>query len=157
MFRIVKEKEIAEKWEGVFQPAVHLALNSSTGSHETIGYHKDALKNIFKKLTNPFNATMQLWVSESDDIDYVILTQVQVCEFTGRQSLLWFSFTRLRDIDALAMLKAYQEGEPVLKQFAKDNNCEGISGYTDLEYFKKRVKEDWPDTVVRYFFYLPIK
>jgi hypothetical protein len=100
---------------------------------------------------------MQLWVSESDDIDYVILTQIQVCEFTGRQSLLWFSFTRLRDIDAMAMIQAYEEGEPILKKFAKENNCEGISGYTDLEYFKKRVREDWPDTVVRYFFYLPIK
>lgn len=138
-------------------PAVHKALNSSTGAQHTIGYHSEALKNIFQKLTNPFNSTMQLWVFESDDIDYVVLTQIQVCEFTGRQSLLWFSSTRLRDIDFNVMAQAYKEGEEALTKFAEDNNCEGISGYTDLEYFKKRVNEDWPDSITRYFFYLPIK
>ena len=49
------------------------------------------------------------------------------------------------------------ENAAALKQFAKDNNCEGISGYTDLEYLKNKVQEYWPDASTRYFFYLPIK
>ena len=159
MIRLVPEKEVIKKWDEVFQSAIYLALNASTGAHKTIGYHTNALKKIFKKLSNPFNSSMQLWVSEGDDndINYVVLTQLQVCEFTGRQSLLWFSTTRVRDVDLGSMVQAYQEGEKVLIKYAKDNNCEGISGYTDLEYFKDRVNQDWPDAVTRYFFYLPIK
>lgn len=157
MFFRVEKEEIEEKWYSLFESAVHLALNASTGAHQTIGYHKDAIKNIYNKLTNPFNTSMQLWVAETDDVNYVMLTQIQVCEFTGRRSLLWFSWTRIREIDTVAMIQAYEEGEQALKQFAKDNNCEGISGYTDLEYLKNKVQEDWPDASTRYFFYLPIK
>lgn len=158
MFRRVNEKEIAEKWDNVFQPAIHLSLNSSAGAIQTIGYHENAIKNIFNKLTNPFNATMQLWVAESDDIDYVVLTQGQVCEFTGRKSLLIFASTRLRDIDSQTKLQGFQEAVKVITEFAITNDCEGISGYTDLAYVKDKVVEAWPEpSTTRHFFYLPIK
>lgn len=155
MFKKLERDEILSDWD-YYQKFVLEALNSSVGAKETIGFSDNAIDKIFKKLTNPFNTSMQLWIQKSDDLNYVILTQIQKCEFTQRRSLLWFSITRARDLDTETMIQAYQEAEKELKQFAKDNQCEGISGYSDLEYFAKKVKEDW-GAITRYFFYLPLQ
>ena len=155
MFKKLERDEILYDWDS-YRELILQALNESVGAKETIGFSDNAIDKIFKKLTNPFNTSMQLWIQKSDDLNYVVLTQIQKCEFTQRRSLLWFSSTRARDLDTETVLQAYQEGEEHLKQFAKANQCEGISGYSDLEYFAKKVKEDW-GAITRYFFYLPLQ
>ena len=156
MIRIATSKEVSQQWD-TFKPAIHEALNSSTGARQTIGFHSEAIKRIYNKLTNPFNSDMQLWLSETDALNYIALTQLQCCEFTQRRTLLWFSITKVRDVSIEDTIQTYQEGQLALTQFAKENDCVGISGYTDLEYFKKKVDEDWKGSVTRYFFYLPLQ
>jgi len=157
MFRMLEKEEIQYNWDE-YQGAIVKALNASIGAETTIGSSDNAVGQIYKKLTNPFNSSMQLWVVEEEDaINYVVLTQLQQCEFTDRKSLVWFSATRTRDVDAADMVKAYEEGERGLKDYASKNDCVGICGYTDLDYFAKKVKEDWEGAITRYFFYLPMK
>jgi|TARA_Y100000310_G_C20432989_1_gene692380 hypothetical protein len=156
MFRMLDQEEIQFNWEE-YEGAISEAINASVGSKAMFDSDKKVLGHIYKKLTNPFNSSMQLWVVEEEGLNYVVLTQIQYCEFTGRKTLLWFSATKVGDVDTNDMVKAYQEGENGLKEYAKMNDCEGICGYTDLDYFAKKVKEDWDGAITRYFFYLPMK
>tara|TARA_Y100000310_G_scaffold312270_1_gene359411 strand:- start:416 stop:940 length:525 start_codon:yes stop_codon:yes gene_type:complete len=171
MFKQLDREEILYDWD-FYQGYIHDALNASVGAKEMIGQNEKSIEKIFKKLTNPFNSTMQLWVQETDHeidvvhnipvkdlsyVNYLVLTQIQICEFTGRKSLLWFSCTRVREVDTGTMIQAYQEGEHELKLFAIAHDCEGISGYSDLDYYAKRVKEDWVGAITRHFFYLPLQ
>ena len=156
MFRMLDQEEIQFNWEE-YEGAISEAINASVGSKAMFDSDKKVLGHIYKKLTNPFNSSMQLWVVEEEGLNYVVLTQIQYCEFTGRKTLLWFSATNVGDVDTNDMVKAYQEGENGLKEYAKMNDWEGICGYTDLDYFAKKVKEDWDGAITRYFFYLPMK
>lgn len=151
--RQVNHNEIVEKWEEYKEPIIK-ALTSSEGANIIIGYSDSAIKNIYKKLTNPFNPSMQLWVES--ETKYIGITQLQQCEFTGRRSLLWFSITRLEDIEPSEVDTIYKEGHKILKEFALQNKCEAMVGYTDLDYLAKKLKFDMPEMVIRYYLYLPI-
>jgi len=155
MIKRVNHTEIIERWKEFEEPIIK-ALTSSKGANITIGYSDSAVKNIYKKLTNPFNSSMQLWVAGANETKYTALTQLQKCEFTGKVSLVWFSITRIEDIEPSEVETIYKEGEKAFKDFAVKNKCEAIVGYTDLDYFAEKVKSDWPEAVTRYYFYLPI-
>ena len=155
MIRRLGHAEIRKRWKE-FEAPICTALTSSTGAKDTIGYSAHAVKNIHKKLTNPFNSTMQLWEAGGGKVSYIVATQIQQCEFTGRRSLLWFSITRIEDIEPSEVAAVYKAGEKAFKKFALENKCEGICGYTDLDYFAKKVQSDWPEAITRYYFYLPI-
>ena len=156
MLRQLDQKEIKEDWEKYTKYLI-ISMTSSDGA---LIFSDNAseknIKEIYGKLLNPFNRTTHLWV-EGDE-EYVVLTHIQRCEFTDRQTLVLFSCTRTKDVDKDTVSQRYFNAYPVIAKFAKENNCEGIICYSDLEYFKELAEEakKFINVVTRYQFYFPL-
>ena len=152
-------KEIAENWQEYREP-VKKAFFATPGGLAMGGDKYDDFEHIIKlKLTNPFNTSMQLWSSEEDgEVNYIILTKLQICEFSQIKSLLLFTGTRVNNVEQLTMQEAYADGYVALTSFAQKHNCEAIMAYSDLDYFVDKIKTtSFFDSVIkRNFFYLPL-
>ena len=61
MFRMLDQDDIQFNWEE-YEGAISEAINASVGSKAMFDSDKKVLEHIYKKLTNPFNSSMQLWV-----------------------------------------------------------------------------------------------
>jgi len=159
MVRQASLEEIQSDWE-VWESALAEAMTTTPGGLVMGGNtFKVFAKNVYDRLTNPFNRSMQMWLAFKDDEPcYMVLTQIQVCEFSEQKTLLWFSITRIRDVDTSTSLDLYFQGQKVVKKFAKDNGCVAIVGYSDLDYFTRlaETKDEWAGTVKRNFYYLPL-
>jgi len=158
MLKQVVQRKIKEDWE-FYKEQIKVAFLSSEGGRIfTDNSSEQGVTEIYGRLMNPFNHTMHLW-SEGED-DYILLTQIQVCEFTDQKTLVIFSLTRNKDVDNSTILQRWVDGYPVIKKFAKENECVGIIGYSDLEYFTKIVKELAKSTkqeiIIRYQHYVPL-
>ena len=153
-------KEITQDWENYREP-IKKAFVMSPGAlamRKDVEYEQIE-KSIKLKLTNPFQKLMQLWISEENgEINYVVLTTIQKCEYSNNKTLCWYAFNRLKDVEEAEKDKAYLEGYQVLTEYALNENCVGIIGYTDLDYFKDRQKElkEWTSVVHRHLLYLPL-
>lgn len=152
-------KEIAENWQEYREP-VKRAFFATPGGLAMGGDKYDDFEHIIKlKLTNPFNTSMQLWSSEEDgEVNYIVLTKLQICEFSQIKSLLLFTGTRVNDVEELTMQEAYADGYVALTSFAQKHNCEAIMAYSDLDYFVDKIKTTsfFDGVIKRNFFYLPL-
>jgi len=139
MLKLLSKENIKENWKR-YKSELETAFTSSEGSHFVTGKgSQNIYKVIYKNLLNPFNTDMHLWID--DDDDYLLLTQIQFHEFTNKQTLVLFALTRIKDVDSETILKRWLDGMPIMTAFARNHNCDGIFGYTDLEYFSKIVKD----------------
>ena len=158
MLKQVTQVKVKENWELYKEHLVTASEATEGGSLFTGGSSEQYLKSVYAKLVNPFNQVMHLWID--DDDDYLLLTHIQICEFTGRQTLVLFSLTRTKVVDKETVAQRWLDGYPVIAGHARANSCEGIIGYTDLEYFIKRAKEVSEATnqkiITRYQFYVPL-
>ena len=118
MLKQLTQKKIKENWEK-YKPHIETAMTSTEGGLVLSGGPEDIYKGIFERLMNPFNHIMQLWI-EGDE-DYIVLTQLQVCEFTRRQTLILFSSTRTKDVDKETVSQRYYEAYQTISKFARDN------------------------------------
>lgn len=152
-------KEIAENWQEYREP-VKKAFFATPGGLAMGGDKYDDFEHIIKlKLTNPFNTSMQLWSSEEDgEVNYIVLTKLQICEFSQIKSLLLFTGTRVNDVEELTMQQAYADGYVALTSFAQKHNCEAIMAYSDLDYFVDKIQTTsfFDGVIKRNFFYLPL-
>tara|TARA_Y100000034_G_C6693039_1_gene305242 strand:- start:155 stop:628 length:474 start_codon:yes stop_codon:yes gene_type:complete len=156
MLRLLSQKEIKENWEE-YRTHIETAFISTEGGNIlSSGGTNDIYKDIYGRLMNPFNQVMHLW-SEGDE-DYIVLTQLQACEFTGKRTLVLFSATRTKDVDKETLSERYFEAYKSISKFAKENKCVGMICYSDLDYFAEMAKQtkDWTNVITRYQFYFPL-
>ena len=159
MLKLLSQRKIKENWK-IYKEHLKTASESTEGGGVlTDGGSEEYLKGIYGRLMNPFNQSMHLWIEE--DNDYLLLTHIQTCEFTERKTLVLFSLTRTKDVDKETIAKRWFDGYPIITEFAKENECLGIFGYSDLEYFIKIAKEVSESTnqkiITRYQYYVPLK
>jgi len=151
----LSQRKIKEGWEK-YRTHIETAMTSSEGGLVVAQGSKDIYTGIFERLMNPFSHLMQLW-SEGEE-DYIVLTQLQVCEFTEKRTLVLFSSTRTKDVDKDLLDERYYEAYKSISKFAKDNKCVGMLCYSDLDYFAEMAKEtkEWTNVITRYQFYFPL-
>ena len=106
---------------------------------------------------NPFNQVMHLWVENNNE--YLLLTKLQICEFTERKTLVLYSLYRIKDVDKETLSERYFEAYKTITKFARENKCVGMFCISDLDYFAELAKEtqEWTNVVTRYQFYFPLK
>ena len=158
MLKLLSQRKIKENWK-IYKEGIRTAIVSTDGALAFVeGKTEETLKRIYNRLMNLFNHEMHLWID--DDDEYLLLTHIQICEFTGTKTLLLFSLTRTKDVDKDTIMQRWIDGYPVMKTFAKENNCKGITAYTDLDYFIKVAKEVAESVnqniIVRYQYYVPL-
>ena len=156
MLKQITQKKIKENWE-TYKPHIETAMTSTEGGNIIFSNSdSDIYKDIFGRLMNPFDQSMHLW-SEGDE-DYIVLTQIETCEFTEKRTLVLFSATRAKDVDKETASQRYFDAYPVIKEFAKDNKCVGMICYSDLDYFAEMAKKtkEWTNVITRYQFYFPL-
>jgi hypothetical protein len=155
MLKQLTQKKIKENWKK-YKAYIETAITSSEGGLVVAQGPKDIYTGIFERLMNPFNQSMQLW-SEGEE-DYIVLTQLQVCEFTEKQTLVIFSSTRTKDVDKDLLDERYYEAYKSISKFARDSKCVGMYCYSDLDYFAEMAKttKEWTNVITRYQFYFPL-
>ena len=155
MLKLLPSKKVKENWE-TYKEHLITAFESSEGGLVVAQGPKDIYESILERLMNPFNQSMHLW-SEGDE-DYVVLTHLQVCEFTEKQTLVLFSSTRTKDVDKDLLDERYYEAYKSISKFARDNNCVGMICYSDLDYFAEMAEKtkEWSKVITRYQFYFPL-
>ncbi len=157
MLKLLSQRKIKEGWKK-YKTHIETAMTSSEGGLVVSQGPEDIYKSIFERLMNPFNTSMHLWIDNNDD--YLLLTHIQTCEFTGKRTLVLFSLTRTEDVDKETITKRWFDGYQIISEFSKENKCSGILGYTDLEYFIKIAKEVSESTnqkiLIRYQYYVPL-
>ena len=156
MLRLLDQRKIKENWEVYKEHLITASEATEGGSILTDGGSEKYLKGVYGRLMNPFNQTMHLWIE--DDDEYLLLTQLQGCEFTERKTLVLFSLYRIKDVDKETLSERYFEAYKVISKFAKDNKCVGMFCYSDLDYFAEMAKQtkDWTNVITRYQFYFPL-
>jgi hypothetical protein len=156
MLKQLSQRKIKENWEK-YRTHIETAMTSSEGGFIfSDGGSEQSFKEIYGRLLNPFNQAMHLW-SEGDE-DYIVLTQLQICEFTERRTLVLFSSTRTKDVDKDLLEERYYEAYKSISKFARDNKCVGMICYSDLDYFAELAKKtkEWTNVITRYQFYFPL-
>ena len=155
MLKLISQRKIKENWKK-YRSHIETAMTSSEGGLVVAEGPKDIYKSIYGRLMNTFNQSMHLW-SEGDE-DYIVLTQIETCEFTEKRTLVLFSATRAKDVDKETASQRYFDAYPVIKEFAKDNKCVGMICYSDLDYFAEMAKKtkEWTNVITRYQFYFPL-
>ena len=105
MLKIVSQRKIKENWKK-YRPYLEMAFESLSKEHQFTDEEREQLyKGVYERLMNPFSNTMHLWI-EGDE-DYLVLTQLQTDEFTGRSTLVLYSSTRTKDVDKDTVSKRY--------------------------------------------------
>ena len=156
MLKQVTQREIKENWE-FYKEQIKVASLSSEGARIlTDNCSEQGITEIYGRLINPFNHTMHLW-SEGED-DYILMTQLQVCEFTDQKTLVLYSYTRTKDVDKETVAQRWFDGYNIIAEFARNNDCSGMICYSDLEYFAEMAKKtkEWSKVNTRYQFYMPL-
>ena len=156
MLKLLSPRDIKENWEVYKEHLITASEATEGGSILTDGGSEKYLKGVYGRLMNPFNQTMHLWIE--DDDEYLLLTQLQSCEFTERKTLVLFSLYRIKDVDKETLSERYFEAYKVISKFAKDNKCVGMFCYSDIDYFAEMAKQtkDWTNVITRYQFYFPL-
>jgi len=157
VLKLLPPKKVEENWETYKEHLITAFEATEGGSILTEGGSEEYLKGIYDRLMNPFTQSMHLWVEGEED--YVVLTHLQVCEFTERQTLVIFSSTRTKDVDKETLSQRYFEAYKSISKFAQDNNCVGMYCYSDLDYFAELAKttKEWTNVITRYQFYFPLE
>ena len=158
MLKIVSQRKVKENWK-IYKEQIRDAMTSTDGGLFFFqGNTNETLKGIYSRLMNPFNHQMHLWVDNEDE--YLLLTYIQVCEFTEIKTLLLFSLTRTKEVDKETIIQRWIDGFPIITTFAIQNDCKGVTAYTDLDYFIKVAKElaesVEQDIIIRYQYYVPL-
>ena len=156
MLKQLSQRKIKENWEK-YKPHIETAFERLIKEQEYTDSEMEELYNgVFERLMNPFNHIMQLWIEGEED--YVVLTQLQVCEFTRRQTLILFSSTRTKDVDKEKVSQRYYEAYKTISKFARDNYCVGMFCISDLDYFAELAEKskEWTNVITRYQFYFPL-
>ena len=156
MLKIVSQRKIKENWKK-YRPYLEMAFESLSKEHQFTDEEREKLyKGVYERLMNPFSNTMHLWI-EGDE-DYLVLTQLQTCEFTGRSTLVLYSSTRTKDVDKDTVTERYYEAYKTITKFARENKCVGMFCISNLDYFAELAKEtqEWTNVVTRYQFYFPL-
>ena len=99
---------------------------------------------------------MHLW--SEDEEKYLLLTQLQECEFTYKKTLVLVASTRLIDMEDQEKMRWYYDSYKIISKFAKENECVGMFCYSDLDYFAEMAKttKEWSNVITRYQFYFPL-
>jgi len=156
MLRLLDQRKIKENWEVYKEHLITASEATEGGSILTDGGSEKYLKSVYGRLMNPFNQAMHLWIE--DDNEYLLLTKLQICEFTERRTLVLYSLYRIKDVDKETLSERYFEAYKVISKFAKDNKCVGMFCYSDIDYFAEMAKQtkDWTNVITRYQFYFPL-
>ena len=157
MLTLIKPKEIEENWDK-YKANIKKAFEATSGGSLIMSdSNKDFYKYIYTRLVNPFGSSMDLWVEGEGN--YIVLTQLQVCSFTGKKTLVLNSCTRVKDVDKETVAERYLDMYKTLSKFAIHNKCVGMFMYTDLDYYAERVEEtrELTNAVTRYQFFFPLK
>ena len=156
MLKLLDQRDIKENWKE-YKTYIEKAYTSTEGGNLlTSNSSIDIYKTIYGKLMNPFNEDTHLWLSKNKE--YLLLTQIQECEFTGRKTILLESGTRLKDVDIKTRDKWYHDIHNTISKFAKERGCVAIYVFSDLDYFVKVAKKtkEWSNVMTRYQFYFPL-
>jgi len=156
MLELLTPENIKENWKR-YKENLEVAFTSSEGTNFVTGEGlEDIYKVIYNNLTNPFSQTMHLW-SEGEE-DYIVLTQLQESDSTGKRSLVLFSATRTEDVNEETVANRYYEAYQTISKFARDKDCEGMYCYSDLDYFAELAQQtkEWTNVITRYQFLFPI-
>lgn len=157
MLKLITPKEIEENWDK-YKANIKKAFEATSGGSLIMSdSNKDFYKYIYTRLVNPFGSSMDLWVEGEGN--YIVLTQLQVCSFTGKKTLVLNSCTRVKDVDKETVADRYLDMYKTLSKFAIHNKCVGMFMYTDLDYYAERVEEtrELTNAVTRYQFFFPLK
>ena len=157
MLKLITPKEIEENWDK-YKANIKKAFEATSGGSLIMSdSNKDFYKYIYDRLVNPFQNSMTLWVEGEGN--YIVLTQLQVCSFTGKKTLVLNSCTRVKDVDKETVAERYLDMYKTLSKFAIHNKCVGMFMYSDLDYYAKRVEEtrELTNAVTRYQFFFPLK
>ena len=159
MLKILTQKQVKENWSTYKEHLRTASVATEGGSVLLDNGSEEYLKGVYARLMNPFSQVMHLWIE--DDDEYLLLTHIQTCEFTGKSTLVLFSLTRTKDVDKESVAQRWFDGYPVIAGHARANKCLGIVGYTDLDYFIKIAKEVSESTnqkiITRYQYYVPLE
>ena len=156
MLRLLSQKKIKKNWK-FYKKQIKVAFTSSEGGRIfTDNGSEQGLRKIYERLMNPFSHTMHLWSKGKDD--YILLTQLQICDITDQKTLVLYSFTRTKDIDKEKLEQIWFDSYNVISKYAKSNSCLGMICYSDLEYFVEMAKktQEWSKVHTRYQFYFPL-
>ena len=156
MLELLTPENIKENWKR-YKENLKVAFTSSEGTDFVTGEGSENIyKVIYNRLTNPFSQTMHLW-SEGEE-DYIVLTQLQESDSTGKRTLVLFSATRTEDVNEETVANRYYEAYQTISKFARDKDCEGMYCYSDLDYFAELAQQtkEWTNVITRYQFLFPI-
>ena len=145
-------EDIVAKWK-VIEHHVRRAMDAET--------RKDGDEVMTTVLEKLLGGQIQCWLSydERDDsgkANAIALTKIQICEFTGRRSLLLYSVTRIRDMDEATTARMWTEAFMATSKFARGNSCERIVAYVELDYLVELAKGLIPNVVVKHFISMPL-
>ena len=154
MLNLISQRKIKNNWE-FYKKHIIRALGDTYGDKLDQG-----LKVIFGKLMSPFKPDMHLWTNE----EYLILTNISVCEFTQRKSLMLYTFTRInwKQIENIKteedlkkykveVFKVYKDFYDITAKFAKDNDCYELVAFTPLDYIARMSRAVQKDSSIMYF------
>ena len=157
MLKLIKPKEIEENWDK-YKANIKKAFEATEGGTLIMSdSKKDFYSYIYNRLVNLFQNSMTLWVEGEEN--YVVLTQLQKCSFTGKKTLVLNACTRTKDVDKETVAGRYLDMYKTLSKVAIHNKCVGMYMYSDLDYYAKRVEEtrELTNAITRYQFYFPLK
>ena len=157
MLQRIKPEEIEKNWDK-YKANIKKAFEATDGGALIMSdSKKDFYKYTYDRLVNPLQNSMTLWVEGEEN--YVVLTQLQKCSFTGKKTLVLNTCTRTKDVDKETVAGRYLDMFKTLSKFAVHNKCVGIYMYSDLDYYAKRVEEtrELTNAITRYQFYFPLK
>lgn len=156
MIKQLSQKKIKENWNK-YKKIIETAFTGTEGGNIlTTGGTNDIYKDIYGRLLNPFNTNMHLW--SEDEEKYLLLTQLQECEFTYKKTLVLVTSTRLIDMEDQEKMRWYYDSYKIISKFAKENECVGMFCYSDLDYFAEMAEttKEWSNVITRYQFYFPL-
>jgi hypothetical protein len=165
MIQLLGRSQIEDNWD-LYKDQLKVAFTSSEGALIEVGNNfEKAIKVIRYKLLSD-RPTMHLWVECKDlyagrqgAIDYIVLTLLAQCEFTKRKTLVLVTITKTGDTPKEKLSERYFNAYQAVSKFAKEEGCEGMTCYSDLEYFADMAKETkhYTNVRTRYMFYFPLK
>ena len=97
MLQLIKPEEIEKNWDK-YKANIKKAFEATDGGALIMSdSNKDFYKYTYDRLVNPFQNSMTLWVEGEEN--YVVLTQLQKCSFTGKKTLVLNACTRVKDVE----------------------------------------------------------
>jgi len=138
----------------------------SRGWHEVKPHVIKALDNpdedtMTTVLTNVLAGHIQVWISYDEQDEQripnaIALTRVQICEFTGRKTLLLYSVTRIQSISKEVTDRMWMEAFIATSKYAIARGCVGLVAITELDYLADKARNLGVDTKVKYLIDIPL-